>query len=508
MPFHRALARPLLLVLLALAAGAGALHAGVGPGGKAPSGAWLGAAPAAAQPPAAGMSSAARALIGDWNGMLMVGGQRIRIIFHFLDRPGDKLVVVMDSPDQGMQGLPADSVFLKRDGLKLVLNRIGGSYRGVPTADGTRIKGTWTQGGFSMPLDLGRGQAPERRRFQDPVKPYPYDEEEVVVRNRAAAVKLAGTLTKPRGAGPFPAVVLVTGSGPQNRDEELLGHRPFLVLADRLTRAGFEVLRCDDRGTAKSTGNYAAATTADFATDVRAEVAYLRSRPEVDPAHVGLIGHSEGGLIAPLLAAQDKTIDFIVLLAGPGVPGDSLLTLQGAALMKAAGQRDSLAIWNRRLQRKLFAVVKAAKDTVGLRKRLRQTILRSLNELPVSHRGQITPAFLEQQVEMVSSPWFRWFLAYDPRPALRRTTCPVLAVAGGNDLQVPPKENLPAIAAALRAGGNRDFKTLELPGLDHLLQTSATGLPADYGTIEETMAPAALDTITAWLRARAGKSGR
>jgi hypothetical protein len=190
------------------------------------------------------------------------------------------------------------------------------------------------------------------------------------------------------------------------------------------------------------------------------------------------------------------------------VPGDSLLALQGAALMKAAGQRDSLAIWNGRLQRKLFALAKAAKDTVGLRKRLRQTILRSLNDLPVSQRGQIAPAFLEQQVEMVSSPWMRWFLAYDPRPVLRRTTCPVLAIAGGNDLQVTPKENLPAIAAALRAGGNRDFKTLELPGLDHLLQTSATGLPADYGMIEETMAPVALDTITAWLRAHVGKRGR
>lgn len=483
MPFHRPLARLLLLVPLVFATAPGASRA-------------------------AGMSSAARRLVGDWNGSLAVGGQRIRIIFHFLERPGGKLVVAMDSPDQGMQGLAMDSVFLRRDTVRLVTNRIGGSYRGVLAADGTRIKGTWTQGGFSMPLDLGRGQAPERRRPQDPVKPYPYDEEQVVVRNQAAAVKLAGTLTKPRGAGPFPAVVLVTGSGPQNRDEELLGHRPFLVLADRLTRAGFEVLRCDDRGTAKSTGNYAAATTADFVTDARAEVAYLRSRPEVDRAHVGLIGHSEGGLIAPLLAAEDKTIAFIVLLAGPGVPGDSLLALQGAALMKAAGKQDSLAIWNRGLQRKLFALVKAEKDTAALRRRLRETMLRSLDDLPASYRGQITPAFLEQQVGMVSSPWFRWFLAYDPRPALSRTTCPVLAVGGGKDLQVPPKENLPAIAAALRAGGNRDFETLELPGLDHLLQTSATGLPAEYGTIEETIAPAALDTITRWIRARVGKGGR
>jgi hypothetical protein len=322
-----------------------------------------------------------------------------------------------------------------------------------------------------------------------------------VVVNDTAGVRLAGTLTKPRGRGPFPAVLLATGSGPQDRDEALLGHRPFLVLADRLTRAGLAVLRCDDRGVGGSTGSFAGATTLDFAADARAGLAYLRSRRDVDRTRIGLIGHSEGGIVAPLVAA-DGGVAFVVLLAAPGVPGDSLLALQGAAVLRAMGESDSVVAWNGRLQRRLFAVLKAPGESSGLRQRLLEVIDRAVDELPADQRGVVNRSNMTAQAEMMSSPWFRWFVAYDPAPALARLACPVLALNGALDMQVPAKENLAAITRALAAAGNRDARTLELPGLNHLLQTSPTGSPAEYGTIEETIAPAALDTIATWIEAR------
>jgi hypothetical protein len=505
--------RRLVTLLLSLALLVPALAPGAGRAMDARSAAKPAPAkPSGAERPVGRRTAAAmpglRRLIGDWNGALGVGGQKIRIVFHFTLRADGKLAATMDSPDQGAMGLVMDEVVLRGDSLRLTLASVHGSYRGLLAADGLGIKGTWFQGGVSMPLDFGRGEPPELRRPQDPLKPYPYDVEEVVIDNPAADVKLAGTLTTPRGSGPFPAAVLISGSGPQNRDEELLGHRPFLVLADRLTRAGLAVLRCDDRGTALSTGSFATATTADFAADVRAEVEWLKTRARVDSARIGLVGHSEGGLVAPLLAADRKDIAFLVLAAGPGVPGDSLLMIQSKALLQSSHQQDSLTAWNSDLQRKLFALVKAEKDSISLRQDLRAMIAGAVQDLPASQSGLVNPRFAEQQAQMLSSPWFRWFVDYDPRPALQRVTCPVLALTGGCDLQVPAEVNLPAIAAALRAGGNRDFATVEMPGLNHLFQTSATGLPAEYGVIEETIAPAALDTITNWIVARVGKSRR
>jgi len=406
----------------------------------------------AAAPPA---SSGADRVLGEWNGALDVASRKIRLVFHISKRADGGLAGTMDSPDQGANGIALDTVSVSGDTLRLDLLLGKASYRGVLAADSPTLRGTWAQSGYSFPLDLGREAAPVRRRPQDPVKPYPYSENEVVVENASANLRLACTFTKPQGPGPFPAVLLITGSGPQNRNEEIMGHRPFLVLADHLTRHGLAVLRCDDRGTAQSTGDFATATTADFATDARAGLEYLLARQDVDRARVGLIGHSEGAIIAPMLAARDPRVAFIVMLAGPGVPGDSLIQLQRAALARSAGKTDS-------------AIARTAR----------------------------------MQAARATSPWSRWFATYDPRPALQKTACPVLALFGGRDVQVPPRENLPAVSRALHAGGNRDVSTLELPGLNHLFQTSSTGMPAEYGALEETFAPAALDTITAWIEAR------
>jgi len=461
-------------------------------------------------PPAPGptVPSLADSLLGDWYGALDAGGRKVRLVLHFMKRADGRLAGTMDSPDQGASGIAMDAVSVQGARLRFTISLINGAYEGVIRADARLIRGTWTQG-VSLPLDLGRGVAPEQRRPQDPVKPYPYDEEQVVVENATAGVRLAGTLTRPRGKGPFPAALLLTGSGPQDRDEALLGHRPFLVLADRLTRAGLAVLRCDDRGVGGSTGSFAGATTLDFATDARAGVEYLKGRSDVDRSRIGLVGHSEGGLIAPLVAADGGGIAFVVLLAAPGVPGDSLLGLQGAAVLHAMGETDSVVAWNGRLQRRLFAVVKAATDSSGLRQRLLETIDRSVEELPRDQRAVVNRSNMTEQAEMMSSPWFRWFVSYDPAPALARLACPVLALNGSLDMQVPSRENLPAIARALAADRNREARTLELPGLNHLFQTSPTGSPAEYGTLDETFAPAALDTIATWIEARVKrKAGR
>ena len=356
------------------------------------------------------------------------------------------------------------------------------------------IDGVWTQNGGSMPLVLKRGAnavAVETKRPQNPVKPYPYREEDVTYDNTAAHITLAATLTTPAGPGPFPAVLLITGSGPQDRDESLAGHRPFLVLADYLTRRGMAVLRVDDRGVAKSGGNFASATTADFATDAEAGVAYLRTRREVDAKKIGLIGHSEGGMIAPMVAARNTAVAFIVLMAGPGVPGEDILLAQNTLLAQAAGVPEEQITQNTALLKGVFEILKEEKDEARLQTRLRERLT-----------GTMPPEMISVQIRTLTSPWYRYFVAYDPAPALKRLTCPVLAINGERDMQVPPKLNLPAIRSALEASGNKNVEVTELPGLNHLFQTAKTGAPNEYAQIEETMSPVALDTIARWILKR------
>jgi fermentation-respiration switch protein FrsA (DUF1100 family) len=347
-------------------------------------------------------------------------------------------------------------------------------------------------------------KAPEFARPHDPKKPFPYAAEEVVYENKAAGVKLAATLTLPKGAGPFPAVVLITGSGPQDRDETVAGHRPFLVLADYLTRRGIAVLRADDRGVGGSTGDVFKSTTADFADDALAGVAYLKGRKEVHPKQIGLLGHSEGGIAAPLAAVKSADIAFIVLLAGTGLPGEELLYLQGERVGRAAGAGEKELARGRALQEAFFAILKKEKDAAAVRKQLLAAVeaerAKLSDEEKKAAKGQ--EVALQAQLKMIQTPWFRYFLTHDPRPALRQVRCPVLALNGAKDVQVPSKENLGAIEKALREGGNKDFTVKELPGLNHLFQTCKTGGIAEYGTIEETIAPAVLDLVADWVRQR------
>jgi pimeloyl-ACP methyl ester carboxylesterase len=344
------------------------------------------------------------------------------------------------------------------------------------------------------------------KRPQTPRPPFPYDEERVTVPNPAApGVTLAATVTLPRGAGPHPAVVLLTGSGQQDRDESLFGHKPFAVLADFLTRRGFVVLRADDRGVGGSTGPVATATSADFATDAAALFAHLLGRKEVDPKRVGLIGHSEGGLIAPMVAAKDARVAFLVMLAGPGVPGDSLLVAQGSAIRRASGASPESDALQSALQRELFAAVRAEPDSARLARRI-EAILRSwYPRIPASERGGVDEGqFVAGPTRTLTLPWMRFYITHDPRPTLAKVRCPVLALNGSKDLQVLDSQNLPEIQLWVRKSGNRDVTIRGMPGLNHLFQTATTGLMDEYGKIEETFAPAALEAIAAWLEEKAG----
>jgi hypothetical protein len=429
---------------------------------------------------------------GSWMGTLNAGAVKLRLVFQITNTPKG-LQATLNSIDQGGGAIPASSV--KRDGAKLTIEMksIDGSFSGTIHQSMAAMEGTWTQHGNGLPLILKKTDTQKLEepapRPQEPKKPYPYRSEDVVYQNKAASgVELAATLTLPEGKGPFPAVVLITGSGPQDRDEAILGHRPFLVLSDYLTRHGIAVLRADDRGVAKSTGNFTTATTADFATDTEAGIAYLKTRAEINQQKIGLIGHSEGGVIAPMIAARNHDVAFIVMMAGTGVPGDAVLAEQTKLILLASGASKEMAEKQKEAELEITALVKKETDPAVLEKKLREKF-----------SGQFTGAQLSASIMQMNSAWMRYFISYDPAVALGKVTCPVLALNGAKDLQVPPEQNLPAIRKALEAGGNKHFEIVELPGLNHLFQTAETGSPNEYAQIQETIAPVALDKIAGWI---------
>ena len=434
-------------------------------------------------------------LDGDWDGALEASlGVKLRLALHIKSGAHGTLAT-LDSIDQGANGIAVSAISRTGDHVRIEMKLLGAVADGDLADGGQTLKTSFTQSGVVMPLTLTRRAAGQKEaalnRPQTPVKPYPYPEEEVAYDNPAAHVRLAGTLTLPKGDGPFPVVVLVAGSGPNTRDEPLMGHRPFLVLADHLTRQGIAVLRYDKRGTGASTGDFAKATTMDFADDVQAGMAYLKHRKDIDPRRIGLIGHSEGGLIVPIVAARDPSTAFIVMMAGPGVNGADILMEQGRLMSKAGGMSDARIEETSNLRGRMIAIVRQEKDPATAAAKLREA-------MAAQAKAQGLPdSAVETQISQINSDWFRFFFSYDPAPILRKVRCPVLAISGSKDLQVPPDQNLPAIRAAL--AGNPDAEIDELPNLNHLFQTAKTGGLGEYAQIEETIAPVALDTMTGWI---------
>jgi len=440
-------------------------------------------------------------ITGDWNGKLKVSGLQLRLVFH-ISKTENAYSATMDSPDQGANGLPMSKAKFENNTLTVEMASAGIEY--VGKLDSGKVTGTFKQGGQSFPMVLTRAaiEKVEVKRPQEPVKPYPYYSEDVTFTNAKANITLAGTLTLPKKVGKFPVVVMITGSGAQNRDEELMGHKPFLVIADYLTRNGIGVLRVDDRGSFASKGDFKTATTNDFATDVEAAVDYLKTRKEIDLKHIGLIGHSEGGIIAPIVAARNKSVSFIVMMAGTAIPGSELLIRQQELIGRASGLKESDLKTTKELNTEIYKMVDKISNTDTLKAKITNYIIAKSKELPelkISD-GKTVNDIMELQLSQLITPWMLNFIRYNPAPTLEKVKCPVLAINGSKDLQVPADINLPAIEKALKKGGNNRFKTKELPGLNHLFQECKTGLPAEYAEIEQTISPVALGEMTSWIK--------
>ena len=323
-----------------------------------------------------------------------------------------------------------------------------------------------------------------------------YLSEDVSYPNPSAKdVVLAGTLTKPPGAGPFPAVLMVTGSGPQDRDETILGHKPFRAIADSLSTNGFAVLRVDDRGVGRSTGNWRTANTVDFMTDSVASVRYLQSRADIDPKRIGLLGHSEGAMIAAVLAAEMPDLAFTIMLAAPAVRGNELVEEQNFRIQTAMGWPSERAAAERALLHDILDVIQREPDN--------ESALREIMRLAKSN-GKSRPELVALEAQLrdrMLSPWFRFFIAYDPQPFYRKLKTPLLALYGDIDMQVPAAQNAPVLRLALQAAGNRGASVRVMPGLNHLFQHAKTGAPAEYATLKEDIAPEVLGPICEWLEA-------
>ncbi|HKI77861.1 MAG TPA: alpha/beta hydrolase [Ignavibacteriaceae bacterium] len=438
---------------------------------------------------------------GIWQGTLKVSSIQLRIIFKIKKTTDGQLTATMDSPDQKVRNFPTGKVLFAKDSLILEMPKAQIRYSGKINSKGTTVEGAWIQRGKIFPLNLKKvGNEKINNRYQEPKKPYPYNSEDVKYENKKVGITLAGTFTYPKRGGPFTTVLLITGSGAQNRNEELLGHKPFLVLSDYLTRRGIAVLRVDDRGVGKSIGDFASATSKDFAGDALAGVEYLKTRKEVNKKEIGLIGHSEGGVIAPMVAVKSKNIAFIVLMAGTGLPGDQIFLKQGELIARAEGLPENYIRNETKFESKLYDIIKNQPDSIKAHNEILNEFRKYYNSLSQEERKKIgDTSVVLKKLSLVEKPWLKYFFKYDPAPVLEKVKCPVLAINGSKDLQVSPKENLAAIKKALTKGGNKDFKVVELKGLNHLFQTAKTGLPNEYRTIEQTIAPIALKTIGDWI---------
>ncbi|MDH4473009.1 MAG: alpha/beta hydrolase [Fluviicola sp.] len=445
---------------------------------------------------------------GDWYGELAVGGMKLPLVFH-IAKTEQGYTSTMDSPSQKAMGMTVDNTEINGDAVVFDLTSIGARYEGKLNAE-QQLIGVFHQGGQSLDLVLYKPKSEEvvhtfvRTQLVSP--PFPYYTEEVTFENKSAGITLAGTLSLPAKKGKFPVVVLISGSGPQDRNETILDHEPFAVIADYLTRNGVGVLRYDDRGVGKSTGNFGTATTTDFSTDAEAALNYLKQRKEVNKSKIGLIGHSEGGIIAPMVAARNKDVAFIIMLAGPGLPGAEILALQQALIARADGATEADIEKNAAISKGLFAIVAKEQDAAVTTQELKAYLEKELNALPDSLKNGSTEKMIAEILPGVDNPWMKEFIRYDPRPALRKVSCPVLALNGSKDLQVPAKENIAAIEKALNEGwierGKKE-KHIELcilDGLNHLFQECETGSPREYGEISQTFSPQALTKMLDWMR--------
>ncbi len=436
-----------------------------------------------------------------WQGTLNAGGTKLKLGLKIFETADGELIAKLDSYSQGVTGIPLK---FEQAGQQYLFSQatMRMTYEAEVGADRKNLSGTFVQMGNEFPLEMERmaeNSEPVANRPQNPQGPFPYKITQVTYENETGNVTLGGTLTTPNGEGPFPAAILISGSGSQDRDETIFEHKPFWVIADYLSRHGIAILRFDDRGVGESTGSelLATSTSQDFAQDVQAGIDFLKTQANIDSTKIGLIGHSEGGLIAPMVATQGDDVAFIISLAGTGIDGGKILTSQIRAAQEASGVDpelvDAVGLLTGQLVEKVYA-----DETVN------QALMLELADKIANDMPEETAALLKMEAKsmhkMAALPWMKYFIKYDPAGAWKKVGCPVLALNGEKDLQVLAELNLPAIENALQEGGNPNFKILKLPNLNHLFQeTEGPGLASEYGVLEQTFSPAALKAMSDWL---------
>jgi pimeloyl-ACP methyl ester carboxylesterase len=429
---------------------------------------------------------------GIWQGTLKYPGLELRIAFRFSAMPDGELQASMMRPDESEMEIPVSRAVLDGSNLQLEVASVKGYFEGEYQAREGIIQGQWKQGQRSQTLILKRvSEIVKPARSQTPIPPYPYHEEDVTFVNREVDIELAGTLTWPREEHPCPAAILIPGVGAHDRDYFILGHRPFLVLSDYLTRRGIAVLRFDERGVGASKGDRSQATSEDYARDVMAGIDFLKTRKEINPHLIGLIGHSEGGTIASLAAAKSPDVAYIVMMGSPGLPGVEYNYQYEESMGRALGLSEEAIAAKRAFQERVLNVVLQERDYAVAEE--------ELHRIYQEFDPNITDMQEKTAVRRLLSPWFLFNVTHDPGATLRAVRCPVLAVIGEKDLHVPPDGNIEAIGHALEAGGNRDYMVEELPGLNHFFQTAETGAPLEYGKIEETISPIVLELVGVWI---------
>ena len=448
------------------------------------------------------VSAYSQDISGDWSGTAKRGNKEITFVFN-IEQENSTYSSTMSVPTFRISGIKPSATTFTNGTLIVDGSNVGMNYEGVFNNEAQQFEGTYKEGGIQMILNLKKGavKTEDLRRPQEPVKPYPYYDEEVVFENTEAEITLAGTLTLPSKKGKFPVVILISGSGPQDRDESFMGHKPFLVLSDYLTKQGIGVLRFDDRGHGESTGDFGNATTEDFSKDVLSAITYLRTRNDVDINNIGLIGHSEGGIIAPLVANNSKDVAFMVLLASTGISGTELSVMQSKTLRQFP-VKDEVAY--EKNTRKAIAIVTSNKSDLEIKNELTthyntfiRPILTSLN-VPEEKIN----LFIESQLKTSLKPWSRYFLQYNPADEIEKLQIPVLSLNGTKDTQVNAKTNQEGIRKALIKGNNQDYKIVELKNLNHFFQECETGKMDEYRKIEQTFSPTALKEISNWILKR------
>jgi len=466
--------------------------------------------------PAAAMASGPQAVqppgfVGRWEGRIDIMGSALTIAVTATDS-GGALKATIDIPQQMAMALPLTNVRFESPKVHFELP----AGPGLAVFDGElkegTIKGTFEQSGVKGTFELQRAGAATTKPAAPAEPPPPYKQEEVKI--QSGTITLAGTLTLPPAGGPFPAVVLITGSGPQNRDEEIFGMKPFRLMADAFTRQGIAVLRCDDRGVGGSTGSTPQSSSAEFADDALAEVQFLRGRPEIDRGRVGLLGHSEGGLVAPIAASRSSDVAFIVLLSGPAVTGEKILYAQSELLMRAAGATEEAIRRNAEIQKRIFAAVRTGTGWDEAAEMLRGDLKAVLDaataakQPAAANRDAMIKSRVDAQMASARTPWFKFFLDYDPAPTLQKVTCPVLAIFGECDLQVPVALNRDPMEQALKSGGNRNYTIEVMPRANHLYQEAKTGSVQEYTILKKEFVPELLPLVGAWILKQGPARGR